>query len=1288
MTRTEHIAKSAFTPKTGIFALLRGLLGAKGSRAGGRVLNLKATDQVHRGPSTAAKISLGKAGPDFLTADKSGEAGRPGENLRVLRGCVANYKQPRSPFSTSVKNTLIPAPTSLITTPPARPHHQPHPPARLLALAPIAALLATLAFTATPAMAEPTPGTGWQSFTNVYPTNLQPGGIGTIQIQIMNTGAKPSAGPITVTDVLPPGLTATAIGGLPAESHAGNKPESIEEEEKEEVQEGVGVAQKDHERGGARWSCHGTSVITCMSNPTYLSSVPHLAGEDFQPVERLAIAVDVQAGESGTFSNSVTVAGGGAPSAAVSSDPVTIGSAESGFGFSNWDAWFSNANGTVDTQAGSHPYQTTFAVAFNELANGELAGGEARDLATELPPGFFGEPGTVPQCTRAQLDAQECPPQSDIGTNIVFRGPHAGGPVHYEVFPLFNMVPPPGVADEFAMLYVGLPVLFDSTVSSAGGYRIVTHVNNIPQIGLEESIVTLWGVPPEASHNAARISYGHTREGEICRDEGCPSQALAKPFLTLPTSCTSASEEVPSFAIRGLSTWQDEDESAVASVLSHNGTDAPTGFTGCGGLSIDPSLSAVPDTSFADTPTGLSVEVKVPQEGLRDPEGVVAATLKNTTVTLPPGIVINPGQAAGLTACSQAQANIDGEGPQTCPNSSKVGTVEIETPLLEGELEPELKGNVYVLQSNPPEVRLLITASGDGIFLKLPATVHLCESAGETVAGKTCAAPGQLITTVDETPELPFTNFKLTFSGGAQAALDTPTQCGAYAPVSDFTPWTSPFGADVFPTSPAFAIDYGPGESACPSNPMPFTPELIAGATTDQAGGFTNFSLLLKRGDGQQRINGLQFKAPEGLTGFLSNVPLCTNAQAESNTCPAASKIGHTVVESGPGPYPLVVPEPGQEPAPIYLTEKYDGAPFGLSIVVPLHVGPFVLPTQRVRARIEVNPTTSALTVTTNPLPQEVAGVPTDIREIDSVIEKPEFMVNPTNCNPSEFSGTAYGTPPPGQPGTGTQAPISSHFQVGACRALEFAPKFSVSTSAQDNFNNLGADLVAKVSYPNVPQGTEADISRFKVELPLALPSRLTTLQKACLNKVFEENPAKCPPESFIGHAVVHTQLLPVPLEGPAVFVSHGGEAFPSLTLVLQGDGVTVDIVGTTFISHAGITSTTFKTVPDDPFNTFELTLPKGKFSALASNTNVCKPVKTEVVKKKVSVKRHGKTVKVTKKVEEQVAAPLEMPTEIIGQNGAEIHEQTKITVEGCPKAKAATKKHKKAKKGGKGHKK
>ena len=99
-----------------------------------------------------------------------------------------------------------------------------------------------------------------------------------------------------------------------------------------------------------------------------------------------------------------------------------------------------------------------------------------------------------------------------------------------------------------------------------------------------------------------------------------------------------------------------------------------------------------------------------------------------------------------------------------------------------------------------------------------------------------------------------------------------------------------------------------------------------------------------------------------------------------------------------------------------------------------------------------------------------------------------------------------------------------------------------------------------------------------------------------------------------------------MPVEGPAYFVSHAGEEFPNLIVVLQGDNVTVDLVGSTFINKAAIISSTFKEVPDVPIQTFELNLPQGKYSALAANTNLCK-------------------------------TKLTMPTAFIGQNGAVLHQ-------------------------------
>jgi hypothetical protein len=392
----------------------------------------------------------------------------------------------------------------------------------------------------------------------------------------------------------------------------------------------------------------------------------------------------------------------------------------------------------------------------------------------------------------------------------------------------------------------------------------------------------------------------------------------------------------------------------------------------------------------------------------------------------------------------------------------------------------------------------------------------------------------------------------------------------------------------------------------------------------------------LQAPDDQQRIAGLQFKVPQGLLGMISRVPLCPEPQAQDGTCSSASQIGHTVIASGPGPYPLVVPQPGQPPAAIYLTGPYKGAPYGLSIVVPVVVGPFTLQTQIVRAKIEVDSLTAQITVTTDPLPQVIDGVPTDLRTVNAVIDRPGFMFNPTNCSPMSFSGTAFSA-------QGASAAISSPFQMGSCRSLLFKPDFKVSTSGRTSRKN-GASLDARILYPKVPLGanqasSQSNIRSVKVDLPKQLPSRLTTLQKACTAAVFEANPANCPTASRVGTVTAVTPVLPVTLTGPAYFVSYGGAKFPELVFALQGYGVTVYVHGETFISKAGITSSTFHQIPDVPIYSFELKLPQGPFSALAANGNLCK-------------------------------AKLKMPTQFTAQDGAVIKQTTPVTVTGCVKAK------------------
>ncbi len=595
-------------------------------------------------------------------------------------------------------------------------------------------------------------------------------------------------------------------------------------------------------------------------------------------------------------------------------------------------------------------------------------------------------------------------------------------------------------------------------------------------------------------------------------------------------------------------------------------------------------------------------------------------------------------------------ASLLAPGSNFCPNGSKVGTVKIKTPLLEHELE----GAVYLAtQDNNPFESLVAMY----IVAEDPYSGSLVKLAGEVSLNP---ATGQIVTTFKNTPDVPFENLELHFFGGERAPLATPSHCGTYTTTAVFTPWD---GNGPVTAESSFNIEHGPGGAPCPGATLPFNPTVNAGATNIQAGAFSPLTVTVNRKDGEQNLKSIEGKLPPGLSGVLTGVELCPEPQANEGLCGENSKVGEATIGVGIGNDPFTVTG-----GKFYLTGPYNGsggctvgeagcAPFGLTFEVPAKAGPFDLANTKnnhppcdcvlVRGKIELNPQTAAITITTNPpgspdsIPTMIEGIPLEIQHVNATTTRGNFQFNPTNCSKMALTGTV-------QLNEGGTSTITTPFQVTNCAALKFEPKFSVSTSAKTS-RTSGASLSAKLTYPNVPQGTDADIAKVKVELPKQLPSRLTTLQKACTATQFEANPAACPAASKIGYAVVHTPLIPVPLTGPAIFVSHGGEAFPSLTLVLQGYGITIDLVGTTFIDKAGITSTTFKTVPDQPFSSFELTLPEGPYSALTTAGNLC------------------------------TAKNLTMPTEFLAQNGAELKQSTKIAVTGCPKTKKTThkKKHK-----------
>jgi hypothetical protein len=865
------------------------------------------------------------------------------------------------------------------------------------------------------------------------------------------------------------------------------------------------------------------------------------------------------------------------------------------FGLKSFDVQVLDKSGQPDTQAGDHPYKLVVAFSLNTTTGSsgrDAADGNLKDVETELPPGLIGVPTATPKCTHFDLQAGRCSGSTQVGVLEVETASHDNF-----VEPLYNLVPPAGLPAQFGIRIEDvIDVYIDANVRTGGDYGVTADVLNASTAsGVTGSRAELWGVPADPSHDPQRV---------CASVEGCASSAPAQPFLVNPSSCTAET------ATLRVDSWQ------APGVFSAAASTLPA-FTGCNRLNFTPSISVLPDTNAADSPSGVGVDLHVPQSESKALEALSTPTLRDATVKLPAGVTLNPAAANGLQACSLAQIGLDSPSEPTCPDASKVGAIEIESPLL----PDTLKGSAYLAeQDNNPfgsTLALYVAAQADGALIK--------------IAGKVEADPltGQLTSTFEDTPPLPFSDFRLHFFGGPRAPLATPKVCGTYETTSTLTPWSAPGSGASAVQSTAFQITTGPGGGPCAS--PGFAPGFTAGTTSNQAGGFSPFTFTMSRNDGEQNLGTVSTTLPPGLVGMLAKVPLCGEAQANEGTCSAASTIGHVTTGVGAGPDPLFVPESGKPADPVFLTGPYKGAPFGLSVVVPAEAGPFNLGEAGrpviVRAAINVDPVTAQVTVTSDPLPQILKGVPLDIRSVNVTIDRPEFIVNPTSCERLQITGNLTS-------GMGAAASLGVPYQATDCAALTFKPQFDVSTNGHTSRAG-GASLDAKLAYPRGASGSLANIRSVKVDLPKQLPSRLTTLQKACAAEVFDRNPASCPAASRVGAATATTPIIPVALSGPAYFVSYGGAKFPELVVVLSGYGVTVDLHGETFISRSGITSSTFRSVPDVQIGTFELRLPQGQFSALAANGDLCK-------------------------------SKLTMPTEFVAQNGAVIHQSTPVAVEGC----------------------
>lgn len=844
--------------------------------------------------------------------------------------------------------------------------------------------------------------------------------------------------------------------------------------------------------------------------------------------------------------------------------------------------------------AGEHD-DLTVSFTLNQEPPGNPAG-YLKDL-TELvlPPGLVGDPTAAPLCDMGDVEKRLCPEETAVGVaEIALAQPPKFESVNHVKGLVYGITPYQEEPAAFAFDISNLAVRFDASLSAKNGYGLTLSASDISDARpLIAATITFWGVPAE--HIGPTCHVNEETEEEECEPYGGPRL----PFLSNPVACGGALESTLS-----ADSWQ----GAIAPTAT---SPAFGPIAGCGGVRFEPSVSVAAESKQAVEPTGYEVAVHTPID--ESPEGRASGELRSARLMLPAGTVISPSATEGLQACSDDEFAVNVSSLATCPSASQLGTVIVKTPLL----AEEMQGRLFLgaPQCGPCTsqdaqegrmIRVFVQASGTGVVVKLGGAIHIDQSTG------------RLTLVLDESPQLPIEELKLALNGGSRALLANPSVCAATQRGSaQLTPYSSETPTEV--TGAPFVL------TGC--HPPQFAPTLNAGTVSNVAASSSPAIVSIGRSDVDQTLERFTVHMPPGLMGLLSTVPVCPSAQALAGSCPAQSEIGIVQIAAGPGADPLSLQ------GTVFLTGPYEGAPFGLSIVAPALAGPIDLGVVNIHAGIEVDPASAALTIVSGAVPQSLAGVPLQIRGLKLDLDRKGFIVNPTSCRPMAIDATLASA-------QGESADDTQHFQAAGCAKLAFKPRLTALANAKATRIG-GASMHVKVA----SRAGQSNIAKVKLDLPKALPSRLTTLQGACREATFKADPADCPASSVVGTGAVTTPFLRAVLTGPVYLVSHGSRAFPDLDAVLQGEGVTLDLIGTTTFTR-GSSAEAFRSLPDAPISSLDLMFPEGRHSAFAANTNLC-------------------------------TRALNMPTEITGQNGAVVKHTTRIAVSGCPRVRHAKNKRK-----------
>ena len=869
--------------------------------------------------------------------------------------------------------------------------------------------------------------------------------------------------------------------------------------------------------------------------------------------------------------------------------------ASAAFSITSFDVTYEDENGDPLTQAGSHPFAITTDVQFadKEGPKGEtVPDGSPKDIIASLPAGLVGDRGAVPFCKNEDFlfvddknEASKCPENTVVGVlRVRTPGETTGG----DLGPAFNLAPPPGAAAKIGFILAHVPVALLVKVSPTYPHNLVASVQNTSDVEpLGGTSLTIWGDPSSAAHDEERgkcLLFGGS----------CPVPDTDRAFLTLPRSC-----EGPLLTTYAASSWEEPQ------LFLPGASATPLEANGCGALKFSAAISAQPTTANAGSASGLAFDLDIEDPGLTSPGGLANSDIKKAVVRMPEGMTLNPSAAVNLESCSPAQLDketLASEPGQGCPEAAKVGTVEVETKLLEGEV---IKGEVFVASQNDNPfnstfaIYMVIRDKGLGLLVKLAGRVEADPVSGQLTT--TFGEPGQLV------PQFPVSHLRFRFREGPRGPLVTPPTCGEHTATATFTPWANP-GAPL--TAPAaFNVSAGIGGAPCPSGTPPFAPSFSAGSTNNDAGAFSPFALSLSRRDGEREITRLDAVLPKGVVGKVAGVARCGDAEvnaAKSKTgkaelaspsCPPGSKIGSTLGGAGVGEVLTYVP------GSIYLGGPFAASPLSIVAITPAVSGPFDLGTVVVRQGLTLDQSTGEVLIdggAGGQIPRILQGIPLRLRDLRVNVDRPNFTLNPTSCEQLATKASVFGVQSPFQ--------ATSPFRATNCAALKFKPKLTLKLLGGTRRGDHPA-LKSTLTYPKGPG--YANVGRAVVKLPPSEFIDNARIKTPCTRVQFNAN--ACPKGSVLGTARATSPLLDEPLEGPVYFRSNGGERLlPDVVADLKGLFHIV-LVGEVD-SVKGRIRTTFEGVPDAPVSKFTLNLKGGKQGLLVNNRSLCaKALKADV---------------------------------------------------------------------------